>query len=76
MNPEGRAGAGFNITRGMRREVERGHVPLGRTVGIFDTEIHVATFGLERALQLASQSPLANIFVVLDKEEAALRLHT
>lgn len=60
----------------MRREVERGHVPLGRTVGIFDTEIHVATFGLERALQLASQSPLANIFVVLDKEEAALRLHT
>lgn len=75
-NNAGQAGAGYCILRGQRQELERKEIPLGQTAEVYDAEIIGALSGLRAALANPFSNFTRNAHIVLDNEEAALRLHS
>jgi len=73
---DGRAGAGYYITRGPSIGIGQGSIGLGDTALVYDAELVAATAGLAAALQSPMAKYATNVTVCLDNEEAAVRLHT
>ena len=73
---DGRAGAGYYITRGPSTEIGQGSIGLGDTAALYDAELVAATAGLAAALQSPMAKYATNVTVCLDNEEAAIRIQT
>lgn len=75
-NSEGEVGAGYAVLRGQRQVLERASIALGHTAEVFDAELIGAISGLRAALNNPFAKFARDVFIVLDNEEAAIRLHS
>lgn len=75
-NDAGSSGAGYCIFRGQRQELERRTIPLGDTAEVYDAELIGAVSGLRAALNNPFAPFTRDAHIILDNEEAALRLHS
>lgn len=79
MDGDNSAGAGFIIFRGHGQDkelVHHGIIPLGQTAEVYDAEIVGAVEGLRAAVQSPWSPFQGNVKLILDNEEAAIRLHS
>ena len=76
MNRNGFSGAAYCIFRGPSTEIAHGLIPLGKTVEVYDAEIHGALEGMRVALYHPMAKYATDVTLYLDSEEAALHLHT
>ncbi|POS87249.1 hypothetical protein EPUL_002015, partial [Erysiphe pulchra] len=76
LNKDDSASAAYCIFRRPSTELTHGFVSLGKTVEIYDAEIHGALEGLRAALDHLMAKFTTDLIVYLDNEEAALRLNT
>lgn len=74
---QGRAGASYCVYANRGEEMlQHATIPLGDTAEVFDAEVIGATTGLEAAQSLQWADMARNIYVILDNEEAAMRLQS
>lgn len=79
MNDRHEAGAGFVTFRGHGQEQEcldHGIIPLGHSAEVYDAEIAGAVSGLQSAYDNPWSPFQGNVTVILDNEEAAMRLQS
>ena len=74
--PIGQVGGGYCLYRGHSSLPVYGKIPLGVTSEVYDAEVLAAVAGLRAAIQHPFANFARHIIVILDNEEAALRLHS